>query len=389
MKKAKQAPKLKRKSISKVKVILTIVLTVIMLALIMAFFFLTLYSPTPPQPPTDPSTSMDILDPSGNPGDTVTTAAGPDTSAGNRLPHMYNILVIGRDAVSMSTDTIILVTVDIDHKTINMLQIPRDTYINTASSSKKINACYALGYNSAKHSGKNDGDAATAGIKNLESAVSHLLGVPVDYYVMMDTDGFKALVDIFGGVTVDVPFAMNYDDPDQNLHIHLSAGVQKLNGDTAEQLIRFRKGNGGTDTLTEGDIGRLQVQKIFLTALIQQMLRPSPSELIGMAQAALKYVNTNMGIADITYFIEKCVSFHTSDMVMNTLPGEGVYVDGVSYYTAHEQETLDMVNQYNNVLKTPVTPDNTDIIQLASGANAGGDSQSVQEIASNPPNILH
>lgn len=145
-----------------------------------------------------------------------------------------------------------------------MLSIPRDTFIGESKSSAtawdKINAVYQTG------------------AENVLEDVRNLTGIDVKYYVMVDTEALKVLVDKIGGVTFNVPIDMKYDDRKQNLHINLKAGEQLLDGDKAEQVVRFRHNNNGS-TYPESygieDIGRMKTQRAFLTALAKQTLVPA------------------------------------------------------------------------------------------------------------------
>ena len=98
------------------------------------------------------------------------------------------------------------------------------------------------------------------------SKVKELTGLPIDYYIKIDNTALIKLVDILGGVEFDVPIEMNYDDKSQNLHIHLKKGVQTIDGEKAEQLLRFRHNNNGTSYSKEygdNDFGRMKTRKKF------------------------------------------------------------------------------------------------------------------------------
>ena len=163
------------------------------------------------------------------------TLLGHDEETVNKLPKMY-CLILGKS--ENLTDTIMLASYDPKTQEAALLSIPRDTFVGTsesnASPSDKINAIYNMYTNKQK------------GLEKLLEKVRKLTDIDVRYYVMVDTKALRALVDEIGGVTFDVPIDMKYDDNRQNLHINLKAGVQKLNGDKAEQVVRFRHNNNGT-----------------------------------------------------------------------------------------------------------------------------------------------
>lgn len=131
-----------------------------------------------------------------------------------------------------------------------------DTYIDAEGrSSHRINAYLAGEYNLATREGKDD--PYVTAIENFVSMVESNLCVQIDNYICMDTAGFRDIINALGGLDIDVPFDMEYEDPEQNLYIHLKAGPQHLNGEEAEQFVRFRK------AYVTGDIGRISDRKFF------------------------------------------------------------------------------------------------------------------------------
>ena len=141
---------------------------------------------------------------------------------------VYTFICCGTDEGEYRADTIMLVYLDTNQKIANVLHIPRDTFVSSNGRDYKINSFYARK--------KSDG---------IRQIVYNKLGIYANYYATVNFESFKTIVDIIGGVEVDVPFDMKYDDPVQNLHINLKAGLQILDGDKAEQYVRYRKGSGG------------------------------------------------------------------------------------------------------------------------------------------------
>lgn len=108
------------------------------------------------------------------------------------------------------------------------------------------------------------------------SKVNEITGLSINYYVKVDNKALIKLVDILGGVEFDVPIDMNYDDKSQNLHIHLKKGVQVINGEKAEMLLRFRHNNNGTTYPVEygdNDFGRMKTRKKFYYGCIKANFR--------------------------------------------------------------------------------------------------------------------
>ncbi|MGB9588176.1 MAG: LCP family protein, partial [Armatimonadota bacterium] len=172
---------------------------------------------------------------------------------------LVNVLVLGEDNTGVSrkgrglTDTIMVVSIDLTSKQVAAISIPRDTRVdlNGYGGYQKINAAHVMG-----------GPALTMCV------VQQLIGVSPDYYVKLNVQGFKQMVDILGGVTIDVEKNMRYRDRSQNLYINLKKGVQVLDGEKAMQYVRFRH-----DAM--GDIARIERQQKFVKALAKQALSPA------------------------------------------------------------------------------------------------------------------
>ena len=127
------------------------------------------------------------------------------------------------------------------------VSIPRDTKAIINGKERKINFAYNAG-----------------GMELMAETVSEQLGIPVDYQITVDLKGFAALVDAIGGVDFYVPVDMDYDDPVQNLSIHFSKGQQRLNGEDALKVVRFRHNNDGTgDSHGDFENGSMNMKSIF------------------------------------------------------------------------------------------------------------------------------
>ena len=135
---------------------------------------------------------------------------------------------------------------------ISVMSIPRDTRVIIEGRVRKINFAYPRG----------GGELAV-------ETVERLLETEIDHYVYIDLSVFRKAIDLLGGVEYYVPQNMYYDDPYQNLHIHLKKGYQLLDGRKAEYLVRYRKG------YKNGDIGRIKVQQDFIRELIKQKVTVS------------------------------------------------------------------------------------------------------------------
>lgn len=166
------------------------------------------------------------------------------------------------------------------------------------------------------------------------------LGVDIDYYIKMDLDVFRKIVDVIGGVTFDVPFDMEYNDPDQDLYINLSKGQQLLNGGQAEQLVRFRSG------YNNGDLGRIEMQHAFMAAFVDQLLTTKNRlNMVNIVGEVLMRVETNFEQAvDYLIFLD---DIDPDKFVMHMLPGEADSSTR-SYYVYDYDATKLMLNDIIN-----------------------------------------
>ncbi len=269
----------------------------------------------------------------------------------SRKEGMFNFLVLGRDRVALNTDVIMLISFDTTSGEIAVMQIPRDTYIESGNKSHKINALYAAMYNQARRSGSSK--PYEDGMVGFVEALEMNLYTQIDYWAVVNLEGFTAIVDSIGGVEVDIPFDMDYDDPIQGLSIHLKHGKTTLDGKTAEQFVRFRSG------YVQADIGRINAQKIFISALLRQIKNNlSLKTVTALAKTALDNTLTSISVADCVYFAKAALEVDMANIKMFTMPGLDARSDGDSgawYYVMYRDDTLALINRYFNVYESEIT----------------------------------
>jgi len=258
---------------------------------------------------------------------------------GARKPGVSTILLAGTDRSDDRTDTLILLTLDRRGRRASLVSIPRDTLVNGPYSVPKINGVY----------GVNGG--GEEGIDMLLQRVGECIGFEPDGYALIDLDAFVDLVDAMGGVKFDVPQDMYYDDPSQDLHIALSAGEQRLDGQQAMGLVRFRKG------YTQADLQRVSVQRDFLAAAAKQWLGP---KLLFKAPALLKLfqenVETDLTTGNLVWAAAGLMAAR-SNLTAATLPGTARDILGGSYYVLDPGAVAGMVNELCNPYEKAVTTD--------------------------------
>jgi len=294
-------------------------------------------------PVTDPKVTDDV------------TTAPPDTDSPDvpgvkftRNKDSINFLVLGMDKMSASTDVVMIVNFNTATNNMSVVQVPRDTYIQcTDGKTGRVNAIYAHFVNLSPNSMTAKEQRKYAMEKTVES-IEQGLCIQIDYYALIFLDAFKETVDAMGGVWVDVPFDMYYvdDTPGQELYVDLKAGYQKLDGDKAEQFIRFRSG------YLLADISRMDAQKIFISAMLKQLKSDlTVTKAVNIAKSVLDNLTTDISLADAQYYVTKLFNVDLSKMTMVTMAGDGCRTgtSGAWMYVVSRSAALDTVNKYLNV----------------------------------------
>ena len=271
----------------------------------------------------------------------LATVVGHDENTRKNLPE-FKILLMGisTDLEADLTDTIMVASYNPNTQKATILSIPRDTYTGKnpkrATASQKINALYNI----------------ANGPESTLEAVNEITGLDIEYYAVVKTEALISLVDAIGGVEFDVPRDMKYDDPTQNLHINLKKGVQVLDGDKAEQLLRYRHGNNGESYSLEygdNDFGRMRTQREFISAVLKQTLKPENIFKIGeLLDIAHKNVETNVDLNVAKDYIPYAVEFSTENLISDVLPvtvPDVKETNNVSIAVVNEKETAKLIQE--------------------------------------------
>ena len=269
----------------------------------------------------------------------------------DRQQDIYTILLVGNDDGNGNTDTIVVGRLDTVNHTMDFVSIPRDTLVNLDWNVRKINAVYAGTANS--------GGVAIDGLK---TQIRNLIGFNVDCYAVIDLDVFVETVDLMGGVWFDVPQAMHYEDPGQNLYIHIDAGYQCLNGEQAMGVVRYRSG------YANGDLGRIEMQQQFLKAVATQFIRlgniPNISQVVSLLA---QNMDTDLSAANIAFFLRQALLCNSEDINFHTMPNTPDMVYGLSYTFVELDPWLEMINQCLNPYNAAVTAANLDVVYKSGG----------------------
>lgn len=233
-----------------------------------------------------------------------------------------NILMLGGDFVGANTDTMIVVNINPLKRKVKLLSIPRDTRIEVNNGYQKINYAYAAG----------GGQFACKTVENL-------LGIRLDYYVYININTFRYIIDALGGVDFEVTQDMDYDDSSQDLHIHLTKGMQHLDGAQSEGFMRFRQYNSGkvTQYYDGSDILRIKGQQEYIKQFIKQKANLySMTKFKDVLELVLKNMDTNLNLNDILKLLSFSNNFDLEDIKMITIPGTSE--DGENWYYILDKE---------------------------------------------------
>ena len=266
----------------------------------------------------------------------LATVVGHDEETLKNLDEIQVLLLgVSTDTEAILTDTIMVASYNPKTQSASLLSIPRDTFVgkneNTAGGFDKINAVYQLG------------------IEKILKSVNDLTGLDIKYYVVVDTEALIKLVDEIGGVEFNVPIDMDYDDSSQDLHIHLKAGVQVLDGEKAENLVRFRHNNDGSSYPAEygdNDTGRMRTQREFITQVIKQTAQlKNIVKIRGILDIAYEYIETNIALSAFKDYIPYAVDFSTENLKTGTLPGTNQKLNGLWFFKANKTKTQELISE--------------------------------------------
>jgi LCP family protein required for cell wall assembly len=208
-------------------------------------------------------------------------------------------LVLGLTQDNQRTDTIEVVQWDDAHHRVRILGVPRDIPITLPriGTTKLVDAY------------------ATGGAGRARLMVMQLLDIPIAHYVVFSLPAMRRIVDLVGGVPIDVEKRMVYTDRRQGLFINLYPGPQVLNGEKAEEYLRFRHD-------PEGDIGRIRRQQHFLRAALAQLHTPSVLvRLPAIIEAAHAYVKTDLTSSEILGWMQRVQPLTPDEVTAETING--------------------------------------------------------------------
>lgn len=238
-----------------------------------------------------------------------------------------NILVMGTDKSGMLTDVMMIAQIDPNDDCITVMSVPRDSRVKYKNKWMKLNSVHAT----AQKNNKKGSEAAIIAIKELT-------GIPINHFVKINFNAFEKSIDELGGVDFDVPQRMKYKDPYQDLNIDLQPGLQHLDGNKTEQLVRFRQ-------YTNGDIDRIKVQQELIHAIADQKLKLKyVGKVDNIYRIIAEDMETSMSIEDVVQVAGNVLDIGGDKISTITMPNTPQYVGNVSYVIP-EYSQIDVVRK--------------------------------------------
>lgn len=254
------------------------------------------------------------------PGVSITRFEGKDGQ--QRRIGNVNILVLGVDAVEGThrSDTIFVLGVNSAKNRVSMLSIPRDTRVLINGKARKINEILPR-----------------YGHEVLISLIEDLMQIKVNRYVKVDYQGFINIIDLIGGVEINIAKPMHYDDNWGKLHIHFEPGKTRLNGRDALNYVRYRAD-------AQADLGRIKRQQKFIRQVVKKFSQPSVFiKLPTIINEVFDHIQTDFSLREL---VSIASSFSSLKVKFNnaSLPGEPRYIDKISYFLPYRDRSVEIGN---------------------------------------------
>ncbi|MBQ8514540.1 MAG: LCP family protein [Ruminococcus sp.] len=259
----------------------------------------------------------------------------------------YTVLFVGMDESGQLADVNWLFQFDLFAGTMNVLQIPRDSYVPQYAN-------YSTGkFNSVYGSGQEQG---VTPLQRVVNCIEESFCVIIDCYIKLDCEDIKHIVDAVGGIPITLPEEIMYEADKV-----LPAGEQVLTGQQSEWFIRFRR------EYDEGDIGRVKAQRIFLAAAMEKLLSMGQTGLMSAMEEIYdnEWLATDLSLAEMSMLADFAANRLTLEGVnIFMVPGEGAIAGDQSVYSIHKNETIDLINEYFRPYQNQVYPEESTIVEL-------------------------
>ena len=236
------------------------------------------------------------------------------------VPERTSFLIMGLDDtdVIVRADVVILGVFNRVTNKIDLVSIPRDTLVHLSPANLAyMSEVQRRVPTQTKFSDLFAHGGANHGASILRRHTEEMLGISIDYEVIVNLNAFRAIVDAVGPITMEIPErGFFYTDPDQDLVISIPGGIQHLDGAMAEGVVRYRPNS-------TGDLGRIDMQQQFMRALFTQTLQRDAimQNALELISTFIDYVNTDFGVTDAIRYLPFLPRLDASSLSMITLPG--------------------------------------------------------------------
>lgn len=252
-------------------------------------------------------------------------------------------------------NSIVLLHYEPKYESLNIISIPRDTIIKFGSKMEKINMSNSVD-----------------GPKYLVNNVQELMNTKINYYVQLDYNSFRNVIDSLGGIDININNKMDYDDNVQNLHINFEKGIAHLNGQKAEEYFRWVKNNDG-NSIKGGDLGRIGNQHILMDAVIKKFSRISTVfRYPSIISAVSKNVATNMSTNQIIKYANTFSHLKKQNISITTAKGLNAAIEGNKYFLLDTIGNSAILSKDKSVNKTDNINKATLKIDIQNGTDKNG-----------------
>ena len=263
-------------------------------------------------------------------------------------------LILGTDEQNTLTDVIMVGCFDHGNSNLNILQIPRDTYIGSDIPSGKVNAVYG---NASKGQSK---------IEFLIKRINDYFGLPIDHYVLVQLSAFRNVVDAVGGVDIDLPNALEVSDSATYEFYTIGPGLTHLDGRQAEGFVRNRSGPG----YASGDMARVEAQRRFYAAFAQKVMNMGLASMVKIVTSCYDQFKTDMSVGQMLGYAKELRQVSMDSINIYAVPGQAGYYtppgmrQNLSYYSIHKDDYVDLINEHFLPYDDPISESDLKIDEL-------------------------
>lgn len=303
----------------------------------------------------------------------------------------YVVGLLGEEETS-PTSSLFLLCHDKKKKTLNALEIPQATYLgdselwiekkagNVWGNPAPLDWCdfegkriYKAQIEECEEQGHTVSQKVGSASYNLISIFNEQYALPVDGYFMIPQEAFVKLVDLLGGLDVDLPQAVTLGE------IKFSAGVKTLDGAGALEYITM-----GGDTV-EADLKRIERQRRVFFALFQRLCLQTEEQLtedslLPVMKGSTPF-RTRTSNDDMLAMIKAWQKIPAENITAMIIPGAVAKLEGVSYYSVHRQQLIEVLNTYFNPYGEEITEAFVQVNEIAAGGTSDTKLQTMDQIA--------